>query len=360
MFESASLAAQGLANDLDLAAVRDAIVILVDGLGVENLKFRAGHAPFLNRALEFSKPIDSMFPSTTATCLTSLLTGFSVGEHAIIGYSVFDRRLGRPVNLLTGWNQDVRPTDYFSGQSIAAMSKSANIPTYSCGPAEYAATGFTQLNNAAADYQPAKSISDRIDAVLKTLTRPGKSLSYLYIPELDQAAHSFGSESEQWLRRLEEVDFEIKRLVSKIDASTGVLLTADHGIVDVKPESQIFLDAIDGPKLQYVGGDPRASFIYLADQSETTSLKATYESAFSGMAFVVEPDELIEKGWFGKSVTDQARRLMPDLFLIARSKTAFYHRDFAKPQSLRMIGQHGSISATELKVPLLRWGKWAN
>jgi hypothetical protein len=50
---------------------------------------------------------------------------------------------------------------------------------------------------------------------------------------------------------------------------------------------------------------------------------------------------------------------MPDLFLIANGETALYHRDFAKPKSLKMIGQHGALSDDELLVPLLKFGAYS-
>jgi hypothetical protein len=57
-------------------------------------------------------------------------------------------------------------------------------------------------------------------------------------------------------------------------------------------------------------------------------------------------------------VTDEARERMPDIFVIAHGETALYHRQFAKPKSLQMIGQHGAISDDELFVPLLRFGAY--
>jgi hypothetical protein len=51
---------------------------------------------------------------------------------------------------------------------------------------------------------------------------------------------------------------------------------------------------------------------------------------------------------------------MPELFIISISECALYHRQFAKAKSIQMIGQHGSISTEELKVPLLKFGAFAN
>jgi hypothetical protein len=73
---------------------------------------------------------------------------------------------------------------------------------------------------------------------------------------------------------------------------------------------------------------------------------------------VAEADELVAAGWFGE-VDKFARDRMPDLFLISIAEIALYHRNYAKTKSLQMIGQHGSISTDELKVPLLRFRGFA-
>ncbi len=359
MFKSASLATQGLSNPLALAKTAKAVVILVDGLGSENLRFKPGHAPFLNRRASESKTIDAVFPSTTASSITSLLTGLPVGVHSIVGYSVFDRAQGASLNMLTGWDASFEPTMYQPAASIAQKSIEAGVPAYSVGPAEYENSGFTRLNNRGSKYVAARSVSDRFMAAANILKRPESSLIYLYIPELDQAAHAFGSESLEWLAKLEELDQEVRSFVAAIDSRTSVALTADHGIVNVYPEGQIFLDEIEAPEILQVGGDPRATFVYLQDVSARSEFISAYRQSLGGHAYVSPKEELIEKGWFGASVSDLARSLMPDVFVLAKTKCAFYHRAFAKPQSLKMIGQHGSVSTTELKVPLLTWGNWA-
>ena len=90
VFVSAAAAiGKGSENRLRLPKVSSAVVVLVDGLGYENLTAASGYARFLN-----SQKVEAMrceFPSTTATSLTGLATGMRSGEHGIIGYSVFDR-----------------------------------------------------------------------------------------------------------------------------------------------------------------------------------------------------------------------------------------------------------------------------
>ena len=61
----------------------------------------------------------------------------------------------------------------------------------------------------------------------------GPSLMYFYVNELDKAGHRHGCESAQWEHQLEELDATVKRLNATLPPGTTVLLTADHGMVDV-------------------------------------------------------------------------------------------------------------------------------
>jgi hypothetical protein len=62
------------------------VVLLVDGLGWNQLQAHSIHMPTLSSFT--GGHITSITPSTTATALTSLVTGLAPGEHGLIGYRV--------------------------------------------------------------------------------------------------------------------------------------------------------------------------------------------------------------------------------------------------------------------------------
>ena len=62
------------------------VVLLLDGLGWNQFRSHVSHMPTLSG---FSGGhVTTIAPSTTATALTSLVTGLSPGEHGLIGYRV--------------------------------------------------------------------------------------------------------------------------------------------------------------------------------------------------------------------------------------------------------------------------------
>ena len=90
MFISALGSITGKHNRLGLPKVQSACVVVVDGLGSANLRYRAGHAPFLANQLNTDGSIMCGFPSTTVASLASFSTGVSAGEHGLVGYQIYD------------------------------------------------------------------------------------------------------------------------------------------------------------------------------------------------------------------------------------------------------------------------------
>ena len=354
MFISALGAITGKNNRLGFKNASRVCVILVDGLGAENIRSGAGHAPFLNSALKTSKSINTVFPTTTAAAITSFGTGASPSESGVFGYSVYERSTGLVRNLLSGWDDKFTPDSFQGSPSIASLAAEHGVKAFTVGPGEYAGSGFTNLNMSGSEYVAAKTFGERILAAKRILASKQKSLTYLYFPELDSTAHAFGVNSLAWLNKLEDLDAAIRELTTHLPNGASVVLTADHGIVDVQHEHQILLDEFDIERLVAVTGDPRNSFLYFEIGTDLSEAKAKLEIALSGRAMVCTPQELADAGWLSQRVTNED--YLPDLFVISNEGYACYHRGFAKPQSLRMIGQHGGISQTELSVPLLKFG----
>ena len=73
---------------LPIPATDRVVVLLVDGLGHELLRLAETDAPFLCAMQPLlADGLDSPFPSTTATSLTSFGTGLTPGVHGLVGTS---------------------------------------------------------------------------------------------------------------------------------------------------------------------------------------------------------------------------------------------------------------------------------
>ncbi|MEO6826099.1 MAG: nucleotide pyrophosphatase/phosphodiesterase family protein [Microbacteriaceae bacterium] len=359
-------AAQGQQNPLGLAAVRRAVVILVDGLGVAALRARAGHARFLSARLTKASTLYSGFPTTTVAGIGSLCTGVAPGEHGLVAYRVLDRANDRTVNQLTGWDSEMDPATWQLAETVFDKAAGQGIGSWSVGPARYRDSGFTQAVLRGSDYVGAESIADRFDAATELLQRIDRGLIYVYVPELDIAAHAHGCESEQWLAALEELDARVSSFARRLRSGEGAWVTADHGILDVPASSQVLFDTV--PELvagvRHVGGDPRCVHLYLDDSSleETAAdearerLAADWRDVEGERSWVATRTEACAAGWFGPVVAPGVLPRIGDVLVAARARIAYYDSRIPGSKARSMIGQHGSFSAEETRVPLIGLG----
>jgi len=349
---SAFLALSGTKNPLSLATKSSYLVVLVDGLGVANIKGAGAHARFLNSMLVGAQSLFAGFPTTTASSLASFATGKENGEHAFIGYRIYDRKRQLAINLLNDLGDKLDPGIYQDLETISELAKAKGLRPVSIGPSEYEQSGFTMATMPASLYLSASSIEERFAKALAELKKPG-SLIYLYIPELDQLAHRFGSTSMQWLVKIEELDSILASSMQKLPKTAGAILSADHGVIDVPKSDHIYLDEFSClDDLELIGGDPRVGYLYFPDGSDLLLKRQQLSEQLSGLVDVVDIAELIEAGWLAP-LSEAAKSVAPDLVLLAKGNRVIYHRKFAKVKSLEMVGQHGGMSKAEWEVPLI-------
>jgi hypothetical protein len=353
-------AVTGASNRLGLPPVSKALVVLVDGLGASALRQRTGHARFLSSRFTKKATIVSGFPTTTAAALSSLTTGASPGQHGLVGYSALVPDTQRIANQLTGWAADMEPAVWQRRPTVFEQADEVGVDAVAIGPRRYESSGFTSAVLRGARYVSADSISDRFDAARSILDDDGRSITYLYVPELDTAAHAEGWQSDRWTHLLEELDSVVQSFVRSLRAGEGVLLTADHGVIDVPQTSHVLFG--DDPNqmtgVTHVAGEPRCLQLHL-DQKLTGEARRAILDAWrqteGDRAWVLTRDEAIDAGWFG-DVDPAVRPRIGDIVVAAAKNIAYYDARKPSDPSRRMVGQHGSWNTDELIVPLLRFG----
>ena len=356
MFKSSLNSVLGETNALGLARKKKVLVILVDGLGAEQILARSGHAPWLAAAVTAGGVTHASFPSTTSANITSFATGLTPGEHGFVGHMVQDKKQNKRINLLTGWTNDEDAASWQPNQTVSELAFSLGVTCNVIGPEEYRDTGFTNATMRRSKYLAAESISDRFDRARQVLSAPEQSISYLYIPELDKLGHRQGWSSPGWAALLEQLDSAIRGFVNKLPHDAGVIITADHGMVDTSAEKRIFLDEeLDsGGHLDFFGGDTRAGFVYL---DSPTSIPKVIESlaTHSNFLLAIPTHRAIEANFFGPIGIEASQRL-PDLLLLAKSNFTLFHSVHSKKKSSEMIAHHGALSSAETRIPLIRIG----
>ncbi|MFJ6679440.1 alkaline phosphatase family protein [Microbacterium sp. NPDC091382] len=337
---------------------RSAVVLLVDGLGRANLTARAGYARFLTARMTKKDAARTVFPSTTAVALASLLTGEMPAQHGLVGYRVRIPGTDLAPNQLKGWETDgLDPLTWQRSVPLLERESAAGRPCFVVSQPRYAGTGFTAALQRGAEFVGAASITERVERAADLALRHPGALVYAYVPELDTIAHAHGWESDQWAAGLERVDGAARALDAAIGSHAGAVLTADHGIVDVPRRRQVLLR--DGDPLvegvAIVAGEPRMLHLY-AEEGRAAEVFDRWRDAESHRSWVMSRDEAIDAGLFGAAPDSDVRARIGDVLVAARSAVAYYddREPDKKPQN--MIGQHGSLTEQERIVPVVRLG----
>ena len=356
VFHSSLQAVQRKANQLNFKPSKKVICVLIDGLGAENILARAGHAPFLTGFIKQGMVSHSGFPSTTSANIASFATGLSAGEHGFIGHAVFDREHERSLNLLTGWDETTDPKAWQPNQTVSEMAYAAGIQCNVIGHAEYEHSGYTKATMRQARYLTAESLQDRFDMARRVANSSSESINYLYIPELDKFGHRNGWQSPGWAAILEEVDLELRKLAQTLPKDCGLVITADHGMLDSPISRHVYIDDyVDWQGvLQAFAGDTRVPYLYLKSVEQKQEY-LNYLEQYSDLFTAVDAQRAVDANWFGRLSKSAINRL-PDILLLAKSDLTLYHSVFSKKRSYDMIAHHGGLTSAETRIPLIRVG----
>lgn len=340
-----------------LPAASSVVLVVIDGLGAHSLRAHSGHARTLSTAMTRKSVATSVFPSTTAAALTSILTGAWPGEHGLVGYQVRDPERDVLVNQLSGWESaGVDPVVWQSTETIFERAAADGRGAFAVGLAAYAHSGFSRATLRGATFSSAASVRDRVSAAYDLAERNPGSVVYCYLPEVDKAGHRHGVASAEWVSALEDVDAALAR---SVPSGVGVLVTADHGMLDVPADRQLVLDETHLHGVRWLAGEPRMIHAYLEPDAVPDEVVGRWRSDLDGLADVATRQEAIDAGLFGPRVTTDAAARVGDLIAVPRGNRAIYDGTAADQRARGMIGQHGGLTPEERQVPSIALGAFA-
>jgi hypothetical protein len=340
-----------------LAGARRVAVLLVDGLGADLVRAHADLAPTLAAMSTPAGDLSAPCPSTTPVSLATLSTGRPPGSHGILGFvtvvpgqqdaSGEERTLNH-----VHWTDDPDPDVWQAQPTVFQQAAAAGVGVTAVGPYAYAGSGLTRAVYRGAKYAGAVGHGDLVALMLRSLAATPRALVHGYLPELDLTGHVRGVDSPSWRAQLVQVDRMVEQLVDGLPDDAALLVTADHGMLDVPPGTRLDLD--ETPELdegvRLLAGEPRARYVHARPGAEADVLDR-WRAVLGDRAWVVGREEAAASGVFG-TVDGALMARIGDVVALARGTWAFpaTRRD---PGPSRLVAYHGSLTATELAIPLL-------
>lgn len=360
----AAAALLGVPGAVDKLAVTDRVgsdridrvlVVLVDGLGWHLLAQLAGDAPLLASILSGATgrltQLECTFPSTTPTSLVSLGTGASPGEHGILGFTLRVPGTETVLNHVR-WRDEPSPAVWQPVPTWFQRLKEAGVSARAVLPALFLGSGLTEAAYRGAEFRPAGPADDYAQLVVDDL-RSAPGLVYAYTAELDTAAHVFGVGSEQWHAAAASVDALLARLLEALPPNAALLVTADHGGLNVPPEARVDLDA--DPRLtqgiRVVAGEPRVRYLH-TEPGAAPDVRAAWTEVLGARATVYSREQAVATGMFGPVAPEHLERL-GDVVVVCSGDAAVLASAHEPPEAARLVGFHGGASPAEMAIPLI-------
>lgn len=349
---------RGLDGDM-LASSRTLVLLLIDGLGFHYLDTVGARSPLRGH---LHATMTSVFPSTTASAITAIMTGVAAQQHGLTGWHIYLRELGRVLAVLPLTPRTGPPPD--DAQSLPdqlfhapPLFDALRRPTYVVSPASICDSAFNRYHSGNASrvaYRGLDELFAAIESVIRADSRP--KLVYAYYPELDATAHHHGIESPETARVFDTLAEEFDAFLRRIKGTaTRVVATADHGFID-SPEERV-IDANRHPEFlatltQPLCGERRAAYCYVREDRRDAFVR--YVTEVWGHAVDLFPSrELLERNWFGLGTPlPELTARIGDYTLVMRENWTIM--DWLPGEKLhRLVGVHGGVSEQEMIVPLL-------
>ena len=322
---------------------RQTVLLALDGLGWDQLASRRQVAPTI-AAME-GGDIVTVAPSTTATALSSLALGCPPGEHGVVGYRI---NVGGDVLNVLRWQTpagDARvsiPPDVIQGRP-AFRGRRPPVVTR----AEFAGTGFTLAHLADVRLHGYRVTSTLVTEV-RQLLQAGEPFVYAYYDGIDKVAHEYGLD-EHYAAELAAADRLVADLLDVLPPDACLVVTSDHGQLQVG-DAVVPIDAGVMANVELLSGEGRFRWLH-ARPGAADDLRAAAIECHGDQAWVRTRDEVVAQEWFGPKVTDDAAARLGDVVLAAVDPVAF--EDPADTGPYRLEARHGSLTAAEMRIPLL-------
>jgi predicted AlkP superfamily pyrophosphatase or phosphodiesterase len=353
------------------------ILLLIDGFGWRFLDKYKDRYPFLKRFFEAGvvSKLTSQFPSTTAAHMTTLCANQTVGEHGIYEWFMYEPLLERVVAPLLytlagdkkGGPLALEPALFFPEGQLFKELKRHNIRCTVFQQEMIAHSIYSKWMFDGAERIVYKSWPQALRLLKEHWRLPG--FFYLYFGEFDTEAHHHGTSSPEVAQALDRcfIELEAALMSGLLPESTALIVTADHGMIDINPATTIYLNqkfpglehklkkGADGHVLS-PAGSCRDYFLHV-QPSHLEEVLSELKVGLQEVAWVTLTSDLIEQGFFGpKGVSDRCKERMGDIAMIAKGSNSiwWYEKDRFEQ---KLHAMHGGLTPDELETIFLFLGK---
>ena len=354
------------------------ILFLIDGFGYKQWLKYADKYEFLKRFTERGvvAPVTAVFPSTTAAALTTIHSGLTPQEHGLPEWWVYFDELDKIITTLPFTpigekgrdkllDAGVDPKILFDGKTIYEILSEAKIPSFTFIRDTYANSAYSKTVHRGSETASFINSSDLLANLRKKVAEASApAYFYVYWDAVDSIAHTYGPHTEQYLAELNGFFYLLqKEFIGKIGNfadEVSIMITADHGQVNVEPKQTIYLNQYPevadnfqvGPGGNKIlpWGSPRDVFLAI-NPEKLDKVFEFLKKTFEGKATIMKMETALERGLFGHgNLHKKFQSRIGNLLILPHGNSTIWYEHF-KDEKFDLLGMHGGLTEEEMFVP---------
>jgi len=262
----------------------------------------------------------------------------------------------------------MNPRSLFSGPSTYLELGREGVDVVSFVRSSLARTVYSRLSHRGSKVVPFITSSDLMASLRKRLKEARRrSLFYVYWESVDTIGHVYGPGTEASTSEVSLLDHVLKselidRISGEISAETLLMLTADHGQINVEPEKATYLNGMR-PLMNSLESSPAGKRIppwgssrdvYISVRDESLERVLRFLTRKLGrVARVIRTADAVEAGLFG---LNSPRRKFLDrvgnvMILPSRNNLVWYR--YSRGDAMDVRGHHGGLTPEEMLIPFV-------
>ena len=283
--------------------------------------------------------LNSVYPPTTVAATTAFTTGLAPIESGWLGWhlylnnedpsiTLFKNEINATKEKFTKFNvEDLLPRNYWYNNLKRAKHYTI-----------YPAWGENGVD----------TLSEAFNKVQEICNKEESNFTYLYWDEPDALMHEYGTTSQIVKVKLLEIEEQVEKLANELPNETIVLITADHGLIDVEPielsNYPDFEDCLTKP----FAGEGRFAQFYVKEGMQST-FEELFNKYFAESFMLMTKQEFIKSQMAGlNAVNSITQYALGDYVAIGTG--SYYFTEKLSDDDLIFKAHHAGITPEEMET----------
>ena len=325
---------------------KNIILFLIDGMGANLINKKLPEDSFLRKNMKFIT--QTVFPPTTTAATTSIRNGKAPNENAWLGWSQYFKEVDDVLVPFLG-------IGYYNYISYGGRAYCEKLIPITDTETELNKIGV-KARKLFPDFE--EDGCPNLDNMCSRLIDYSNNNEYQYIyaywDKYDTYMHNHGPSSPICDAYLSYVNAELENLANNISEDTMLVVTADHGQIDVDHFYNLYGSKYEEFFRLKPALEGRAECFYIKEGKEEEFRKQFLEE-FEDSFILLSKKQVIDTKLFGdKQNNERFEEFIGDFIAIAKKNICF---EYSEGERIKMKGHHAGMCLDELMIPVVVYQK---